>query len=31
MIDVCKNDYMSGYEVWVHHGEDPPPRIVSKV
>jgi hypothetical protein len=30
-IDLCKNDYMSGYEVWVHHGEDPPPRIVSEV
>jgi predicted DNA binding CopG/RHH family protein len=21
---------MPGYEVWVHHGEDPPPRIVSE-
>jgi hypothetical protein len=29
-IDICKNGYMSGYEVWVHHGEDPPPRIVSE-
>ena len=28
-IDLCKNGYMPGYEVWVHHGEDPPPRIVS--
>jgi hypothetical protein len=30
-IDLCKNDYMPGYEVWVHHGEDPLPHIVSKV
>jgi hypothetical protein len=30
-IDLCKNDYMPSYEVWVHYGEDPPPRIVSKV
>ena len=30
-IDLCKNDYMPSYEVWVHHGEDPPPRIVSEV
>jgi hypothetical protein len=30
-IDLCKNSYMLGYEVWVHHGEDPPPRIVSEV
>jgi hypothetical protein len=30
-IDLCQNSYMPGYEVWVHHGEDPPPRIVSKV
>jgi hypothetical protein len=30
-IDLCKNDYMLGYEVWVHHGEDPPPRIVWEV
>jgi hypothetical protein len=30
-IDLCKNGYMSGSEVWVHHGEDPPPRIVSEV
>jgi hypothetical protein len=30
-IDLCKNGYMPGYEVWVHHGEDPPPRIVSEV
>jgi hypothetical protein len=29
-IDLCKNDYMRGYKVWVHHGEDPP-RIVSDV
>jgi hypothetical protein len=29
-IDIYKNGYMPGYEVWVHHGEDPPPRIVSK-
>jgi hypothetical protein len=21
-IDHCKNGYMLGYEVWVHHGED---------
>jgi hypothetical protein len=19
-INLCKNDYMPGYEVWVHHG-----------
>jgi hypothetical protein len=30
-INLCKNVYMSGYEVWVHHDEDPPPRIVSEV
>jgi hypothetical protein len=30
-IDLCKNGYMPGYEMWVHHGEDPPPRIVSEV
>jgi hypothetical protein len=31
LIDLCKNGYMSGYEVWVHHDEDPATRIVSKV
>jgi hypothetical protein len=30
-IDLCNNSYIPGYEVWVHHGEDPPPPIVSKV
>jgi hypothetical protein len=30
-IDLCKNGYMTGYEVWVHHGKDPPSRTVSKV
>jgi hypothetical protein len=30
-IDLCKNGYMPGYEAWVHHSEDPPPRIVSEV
>jgi hypothetical protein len=30
-IDLCKNDYMPGYEMWVHHGEDPPLRTVSEV
>jgi hypothetical protein len=30
-IDHCKNGYMPDYEVWVHHGEDPPLRIVSEV
>jgi hypothetical protein len=30
-IDFCKNGYMHIYEVWVHHGEDPPPRIVPEV
>jgi hypothetical protein len=30
-IDLCKNGYMPGYEVWVHYGEDPPPRIISEV
>jgi hypothetical protein len=30
-IDLCKDDYMPGYEVWVHHNEDTPSRIVSKV
>jgi hypothetical protein len=30
-IDLCMNGYMSGYEVWVHHGKNPPPRIVSEV
>jgi hypothetical protein len=24
LIDICKNGYMPGYEVWVHHAEDPP-------
>jgi hypothetical protein len=28
-INLCNNDYMPGYEVWVHHGEDPPPHIIS--
>jgi hypothetical protein len=23
-IDLCKTGYMSGYEMWVRHGEDPP-------
>jgi hypothetical protein len=27
-IDLCKNSYMLGYEVWVHHGEDPPLHTV---
>jgi hypothetical protein len=30
-IDLYKNSYMHGYEVWVHHSEDPPPRIVLEV
>jgi hypothetical protein len=30
-IDFCKNGYVPGYEVWVHHGEDPPLRTVSEV
>jgi hypothetical protein len=30
-IDLCKNGYMLGYEVWVHHGEDPRPCIVLEV
>jgi hypothetical protein len=30
-IDLCKNGYIPGYEVWVHHAEDPPPRIVSEI
>jgi hypothetical protein len=21
-VDLCKNDYMPGYEVWLHHDED---------
>jgi hypothetical protein len=29
-INLCKNGYMLGYKVWVHHGEDPPSRIISK-
>jgi hypothetical protein len=29
--DLCKNGYMLGYEVWVDHGEDPPPHIVLEV
>jgi hypothetical protein len=24
-IDLCKNGYMLGYEVWVHRGQDPLP------
>jgi hypothetical protein len=31
LIDLCKNGFMLGYEVWVHHIEDLPPRIVSEV
>jgi hypothetical protein len=27
---ICKNGYVPGYEVWVHHIEDPDPRIVSE-
>jgi hypothetical protein len=27
-IDLCKNGYMRGYEVWVDQSEDPPPRII---
>jgi hypothetical protein len=30
-IDLYKNVYILGYEVCVHHGEDPPPRIISEV
>jgi hypothetical protein len=30
-IDLCKKGYMPGYEMWVHHDEDPSPRIVSEV
>jgi hypothetical protein len=30
-IDLYKNGYMPSYEVWVHHGADPPLRTVSKV
>jgi hypothetical protein len=30
-IDLCKNGYIPGYEVWVHHSEDPPPHIVLDV
>jgi hypothetical protein len=30
-IDLYKSGYMPGYEVWVHHSEDPPPRTVSEV
>jgi hypothetical protein len=30
-IDLYKNDYMPDYEVWVHHGEDPPLRTVLEV
>jgi hypothetical protein len=29
-IDLCNNDYMPGCEVWVHHGQDSPLRIVSE-
>jgi hypothetical protein len=29
-IHICKNGYVLGYEVWVHHGEDPPAHIVSE-
>jgi hypothetical protein len=29
-IDLYNNDYMSGCEVWVHHGQDSPLRIVSE-
>jgi hypothetical protein len=28
-IGLFNNDYMPGYEVWVHHGEDPHACIVS--
>jgi hypothetical protein len=30
-IDLYKNDYMHGYEMWVHHGENPPAHNVSEV
>jgi hypothetical protein len=30
-IYLCKNGYIHGYEVWVKHDEDPPPRIISEV
>jgi hypothetical protein len=29
-IDLCKDGYMLGYEVWVQHGEDPLSRIVQE-
>jgi hypothetical protein len=31
LIDLCKNGYIPCYEVWVHHGDDPPTRIVLEV
>jgi hypothetical protein len=30
-IYLCKNGYIPDYEMWVHHSEDPPPRIVLEV
>jgi hypothetical protein len=30
-IDLYKNGYMPGYEMWVHHSEDPPPHSVLEV
>jgi hypothetical protein len=31
LIDLCKNGYITGYEVWVHHNEELPRQNVLKV
>jgi hypothetical protein len=30
-IDLCKNDFMPSYQVWVHHGEELISQNVSQV
>jgi hypothetical protein len=30
-IDLCKNDFISSYVVWMHHGDELPRHNVSKV
>lgn len=30
-LDLCKNDFTPGYEVWVHHCEELPHQNVSEI